>query len=161
MMTPEPACLVAAPCRTKPLASRQRGKAGFLGPCGARGRGGLVALALAVVLGGWAGLCAPVRAGDAPAFVSGTDDLPLMPALRPLAGTGMVFDSPGGRLIEAYATGAVRAADVLAFYRDTLPQLGWRVKGPNSFARDGEVLDLDFTTGASTLTVRFSLAPGG
>ncbi|WP_041794714.1 hypothetical protein [Pararhodospirillum photometricum] len=107
-------------------------------------------------------MATPVFAGDdGPRFILGMDDIPLMPVLTPMPGAGMVFDSPAGRLVEAYATGTVSASQVLSFYRDTLPQLGWQVHGPHSFVRDGEILDLDFTGGSSTLTVRFSLAPGG
>ena len=37
----------------------------------------------------------------------------------------MVFDTPAGRIVEAVASGAVTRDEVLAFYAETLPQLGW------------------------------------
>ena len=36
-------------------------------------------------------------------FVSGFEDLPLMPGLQEHDDTGVSFDTPGGRIIEAYA----------------------------------------------------------
>ncbi|ABC24594.1 hypothetical protein Rru_A3800 [Rhodospirillum rubrum ATCC 11170] len=94
-------------------------------------------------------------------FVRGTEDVPLMPGLAPVPDSGMVFEATGGRLVEAFASGPVKRARVLEFYRSTLPQLGWKISGPSSFAREGETLDLDFIGESPALTVRFSLAPDG
>src|SRR3546814_18596838 len=42
-------------------------------------------------------------AGDAPgAYVAGIPDLPLMPGLKELPPGGLVFDTPGGRIGEAF-----------------------------------------------------------
>ncbi|WP_413204379.1 hypothetical protein [Rhodospirillum sp. A1_3_36] len=94
------------------------------------------------------------------AYVTGTGDIPLMPGLTMVPDSGMVFDTPHGRLVEAYARGSFSAKDVLSFYGATLPQMGWRAKGAGSFRREGEALDLEFLGKAPNLTVRFSLAPG-
>lgn len=104
-------------------------------------------------------------AGGAPpdgAFLSAIADLPLMRALEERRESGLVFDTPAGRIVEAYATGPVERAQVLAFYAETLPQLGWTPAGEARFRREGEVLTLEFPAagvGARGLTVRFSLAP--
>ena len=109
----------------------------------------------------------PALAADR--FVSGIDDLPLMQGLSPLAGQGMVFDAPGGRVVEAWAEGAVARDAVLAFYGSTLPQLGWTAAAPALFRRDGETLRLEFPprapsgaapAAAGTLLIRFYLSPG-
>lgn len=101
-----------------------------------------------------------VRAADA--FVSAIDDLPLMPGLVEDPDAAMVFDSPTGRIVEAFAQGNVRAREVLAFYAETLPQLGWRPSGEGVFRREGEVLAIEFPEGdgkGPPLTVRFALQP--
>lgn len=98
-------------------------------------------------------------AARAEGFVAGTDDLPLMDGLAEVAGTGTVFDNASGRIVEAYASGAVTAADVARFYDDTLPQLGWRAEGGGAFTREGEHLTITTTEDANGLTVRFSLTP--
>lgn len=91
-------------------------------------------------------------------YVPGTEDVPLMPGL--VANDGpLVFDQPQGRIVEASAAGPVRRNDVLAFYHDSLPALGWAPSGSRDFDRDGERLDLAFAGHDGALTVNFTLAP--
>ena len=96
------------------------------------------------------------------AFVGAIEDLPLMPGLVEDAGSGVVFDTAAGRIAEAFASGPVSKDAVLDFYRQTLPQLGWRALGGGVFSREREVLKVEFPgpggTGSS-LTVRFALSP--
>ena len=102
------------------------------------------------------------RAQDAPAFLGGIEDLPLMPGLVENADYALVFDSPSGRYVEAFVVGAVKPNDVVAFYRSTLPQLGWRADTPMRYRREGEILVLEFLpdgTSDEALTMRFSLSP--
>jgi len=124
---------------------------------------------------------APSLAGGAPedkggaaaaaeSFVAGFEDLPLMPGLTQITGQGVVFDTPSGRIVEAYAEGPVAAAQVLSFYARTLPQLGWRRVRDSRYRREGEELSLDVTearpkgdAGAPPgprVTVHFYLSPG-
>ncbi len=120
----------------------------------------LVAVVVALAAGA-------ARAGDS--FVPGVDDLPLMPGLAAMAGQSVVFDAPGGRVVEAWAEGAVTPASVLAFYGSTLPQLGWTASAPDLFRREGETLRVEFPpagqpsvtpAAAGTTLVRFYLSPG-
>lgn len=108
-----------------------------------------------------ASVMAPAIAQDTVAFVSTIEDLPLMPGLVEEAG-GMVFDSPGGRIVEAFAIGEVSQGAVRAFYGDTLLQLGWRPLGVGVYQREREILKVEFPGGpgaAPPLTVGFSLSP--
>jgi hypothetical protein len=98
-------------------------------------------------------------AGDGNRFVSGLEDLPLMPGLTEVEAGGVVFDKPGGRIVEAIAEGTMPAADVETFYAGTLPQLGWQSVAPNRFVREGERLAIRTESGPGALTVRFSIAP--
>jgi hypothetical protein len=92
-------------------------------------------------------------------FVPGFEDLPLMFELD-ADDTPMIFDAPGGRIVEARASGQSSPTRVMAFYRETLPQLGWRSTGPSTFVREGEQLRLNVTEPKSgEVDVRFSLAP--
>lgn len=89
----------------------------------------------------------------------GFEDLPLMFELDADA-SPMVFDAPGGRIVEARAQGASSPTRVMAFYRETLAQLGRRAAGTGIFERDGERLRLSVSEPRSgTVEVRFSLAP--
>lgn len=93
-------------------------------------------------------------------FFSAIDDLPLMPALSELPDSAVMFSKPEGRIVEVAATGAVEREAVLAYYRRTLPQLGWRAGAGDGWQRDGERLRLTFRAEPRGLLVQFSLAPG-
>ncbi len=103
-------------------------------------------------------LLAPVAA-RADEFVAGTEDVPLMPELQPVAGSALTFDKPQGRIVEAQARGKVTRAAVVAFYVQTLPQLGWKPAGGNAWRRESETLRLDFHGPDGDLTVGFTLSP--
>jgi hypothetical protein len=92
-------------------------------------------------------------------FVAGTEDVPLMPGLVPVAGSALTFDKPQGRIVEAQASGKVTRAAVRHFYAASLPQLGWRAAGADAWRREGETLRLDFHGRDGDLTVGFTLSP--
>ena len=93
-------------------------------------------------------------------FVSVIDDLPLMEGLAEV-GEGVEFTTQQGRIVEAatIAAAGISRRNILNFYAETLPQLGWTVTGEGVFAREGERLELLFGRSEGSLTVRFSLAP--
>lgn len=92
-------------------------------------------------------------------YLPGFEDVPVMPGLAGVDGAGLVFDSPSGRIVEAYAVGSVARAKVVRFYGETLASLGWQPLGQQRFAREGEVLSIDTFGPDGELTVRFTLAP--
>lgn len=92
-------------------------------------------------------------------YLAELPDLPLMPGLTEIAEAGIAFDKPDGRIVEVYAGGAVARHAVQSFYRETLPQLGWRLAGDDAFAREGERLKLEFLDAGDDLTLRFVLTP--
>jgi len=124
-------------------------------PARVTGRFARAAFALAVLL---LGLAAAAPA-SAQTFLSGFEDVPLMDGLNADEDAGLVFDSPAGRIVEAYAVGEVAWPDVITFYTATLKSLGWRTLGPGRFAREGEELHIDRFGRDGDLTVRFTLAP--
>ena len=117
----------------------------------------VAALSLALTLG--AVTTDGARAEGHGAYLAAVADLPLMPGLAELPGVGLVFDQPSGRIVEAYAQGAVSRAAVWEFYLDTLPNLGWRAKAEALCQREGEELRLDISGDDGALVVRFTLQP--
>ena len=97
-----------------------------------------IGLSLALVLG-----ASQAIAGS---FLGEVDDLPLMPGLTPLQNTGVNFDSPQGRIVEVYTAGKVTRPEVISFYAESLPQLGWIVQDVGNegaaWRRENEVLRL-------------------
>ncbi|HYG85316.1 MAG TPA: hypothetical protein VD978_03575 [Azospirillum sp.] len=95
-------------------------------------------------------------------FVTGMGDVPAMPGLSAAENGALVFDKPGGRIVESVMQGRVERKAVLAFYAQTMPQLGWKRIGDTRFEREGEQLRLEFPGGAAQagpITVRFVLIP--
>ncbi|CAO3416278.1 hypothetical protein [Azospirillum endophyticum] len=90
----------------------------------------------------------PALAADSGPFVPGTADVPVMPGLASAESEPLVFDKPGGRIVQAVLSGQVPRQAVLAFYDQTLPQLGWRRTADRVFVRDGEELRLEFPQAA-------------
>src|SRR5579872_2945578 len=89
----------------------------------------------------------PVRraaAEEAPGFLAGTEDVPLMPGLSNDPATLVVFDKPQGRIVEVEATGKVTRAAVETFYAESLPPLGWSADGERRWVREGEGLRFSF-----------------
>ena len=111
---------------------------------------------LAILFSLLAVLSAPANAQN---FVPGFEDLPLMRGLSPIAGSGHVFDSPAGRLVESHARGAVTRADVITFYRESLVALGWSETGPGQFRRENEILRIAISGRDGELQILFGLAP--
>jgi len=96
-------------------------------------------------------------------YVTGSDDVPLMSGLTEVPGSGLVFDKPGGRIVEIQASGSVSSSQVAAFYNSTLPQLGWVPKQHSGeflkYQRDDEVLAIHLGGGGDVTQVSFSLSP--
>ena len=115
-----------------------------------------VAVAVALALGAAAGWAA-----EAQRFVGGLDELPLAPGLTESAG-GVIFDKPGGRIVEVDATGAAGdAAAVRRFYRSVLPAFGWSAAGDLEFVRGEEALAIEIGERNGILNVHFSISPRG
>jgi hypothetical protein len=116
------------------------------------------ALLLIAAIASAAGAFASVAvAGDV--FLSRLEDMPLAPGLSEDAAAGLSFDSASGRIVEAYARGNLTEDQVLHFYRETLPQLGWTAENARQYRRGGERLRLELTRSGQALTVHYSLSP--
>lgn len=95
-------------------------------------------------------------------FVSGFEDLPLPAGLVQLEDGAVSFDSPAGRIVEAYAESPTLTVEkIKKYYADTLVQLGWKqdktVKNNAlAFTRDGEALRISFEK-SKPVAVRFEL----
>ena len=102
----------------------------------------------------------PAVAADG-AYFGGLDDIPVMPGMAELADRSFEFDTPAGRIAEAYASGSVTANQVLTFYGETLPQLGWTPVSPGLYRRDGEELMIEIAPESPGVPLRLALSPAG
>ena len=97
--------------------------------------------------------------GRAETFLAGFEDVPLMPGIVVDREAVVAFDTPAGRIVEAYASGDVTQKAVQQFYQTALPQLGWTRTGVLDFSRDGERLSLELLGEPDAVTIRFELGP--
>ncbi len=99
------------------------------------------------------------RAQDA-LFFDGADEIPVMPGTEEAQARGFRFDKPEGEIVEVYADiGAFKPSQVLSFYRQTLPQLGWGRVDADSFYRDAQQLDISFSQEAGAHMMRILIRP--
>src|SRR5215470_7695298 len=127
-------------------------------PSPATGRHPLLRMLLITAIASAAGAFASAAvAGDV--FLSRLEDMPLAPGLSEDAAAGLSFDSASGRIVEAYARGNLTEDQVLHFYQETLPQLGWTAEGVRQYRRSGERLRLELVRSGQGITVHYSLSP--
>ena len=92
-------------------------------------------------------------------FLTGFSDLPIMPGMQELPDANISFDTVSGRIVEAFAKTEQTVERILSFYKDVLPQLGWRVEKDTMFVRDTEILIIDLRKDGDSVIVQFSLEP--
>jgi hypothetical protein len=85
--------------------------------------------------------------------------MPLLPGLSEDTSSGVSFDTAGGRIVEAIARGNVTEREVLDFYRQALPQLGWTAESATEYRRGGEKLRIELESDEQGLVVRYSISP--
>ena len=97
----------------------------------------------------------------AASFLSVAPDIPLAPGLSEAETGALIFDKPEGRIVSIEALAATPSADIFAFYRLSLPNLGWQnkpelsVRNSETFHREGEALTIKYEGGV----VFFHLQP--
>lgn len=103
-----------------------------------------------------------VQTSDAPSavFFSAIQDMPIMPGMHELADQTVMFDKPQGRIIETVAEiDSVSKEQVQAYYKETLPQLGWSALEGDNYARGTEHLSLIFEEIEGERFLRVMLTP--
>lgn len=88
-------------------------------------------------------LFAAIAQASAAEYLKAVSDLPLADGLKEQADKATVFDTPIGRIVNAYATGNVKPEAVLDFYDATLPALGWDRQKAGTYHRKNEILKID------------------
>ena len=92
-------------------------------------------------------------------FISGFNDVPLMVGMTEAIESNVVFDTVQGRILVSFARSRESKDKIIAFYEESLSQLGWQMKEDGRFVRGVEILNVDFFPDGEYLVVRFSLEP--
>ena len=94
------------------------------------------------------------------AYSKTIEDLPMMIGMTEQSEDAVIFDKPGGRIVETSAEVYSSAADVKRFYTETLPALGWTALPELSFSREGETLKINIEKKDDIINiVHFNLTP--
>ena len=92
-------------------------------------------------------------------FISGFEDLPLMRGMTETTENNVAFDTVHGRVLVSFAQSSESEEKILAFYKESLSQLGWKINRDGEFLRGEEILKIDFLPDGNYLAIRFSLEP--
>lgn len=81
------------------------------------------------------------------AFVEGLEDFPIPDGLEQIDNANLNFGNEDIRLVEAYMTSdTLDFSDIIRFYKETLPQLGWKPDNKDAkkvvFERDEEIVEI-------------------
>ena len=85
-------------------------------------------------------------------------DVPIMQGWKIEPELGFAFDSPNGRIVMIFASTSADEDDIMAFYSQTLAQLGWTGSAGN-WVRDGEKLVIGKVQTARGALWRLMLQP--
>ena len=93
-------------------------------------------------------------------FFSKMPDVPIMRGLTEIEAQAFVFDKPEGRIVESVAlVSFAKPDDVIDFYHQSLPQLGWRERTPLRYERGGEMLEMEFETHENEKVFKIMIRP--
>lgn len=107
-------------------------------------------------------LHSPAKAENlhAPVFFEALYDVPVMPGLEEVKDQAMLFDKPDGRIASVVAASkTVNGTDIMRFYDEALPQLGWKKTSKNQYVRGSDRLVMDLTKTPPLTLVHFTLSP--
>ena len=119
-------------------------------------RGLVTALMMLTLIGGQFLIGQPVKAETQQHRWAG--DVPIMQGWKIEPELGFAFDSPNGRIVMIFASTAADEDDIMAFYGQTLAQLGW-MGGAGNWVRDAEKLVIGEVQTARGALWRLMLQP--
>ena len=119
-------------------------------------RGLVTALMMLTLIGGQFLIGQPVKAETQQHRWAG--DVPIMQGWKIEPELGFAFDSPNGRIVMIFASTAADEDDIMAFYGQTLAQLGW-TGGAGNWVRDAEKLVIGKVQTARGALWRLMLQP--
>ena len=93
-------------------------------------------------------------------FFGAIQDLPVMEGLVEVPEQAVVYDKPGGRIVELVAEmQGVTEKQTRLYYAELLPQLGWQRVDKGAYQRESENLVFTFETVGEEHYVRITLSP--
>lgn len=75
-------------------------------------------------------------------YLPGTEDIPLIEGVVEIENPTL-FDSPQGKVVISKVVTSLEKKDVKSFYKEVLPNLGWREISENKYKRETQLLKIN------------------
>jgi|TARA_B100000287_G_scaffold379471_1_gene382619 hypothetical protein len=92
-------------------------------------------------------------------FVEGLGDIPNFKNMQNVEDSFILFDKVEGRYLYSEVEGDYDKKEINDFYKNVLPNLGWKILNNNQFERGNEILDIKYERIDDLTKVLFSIAP--
>ena len=86
------------------------------------------------------------------------DDIPVMDIMNIEPEFSFSFDSPSGRIVILIATSSDYKEQIMQFYRQVMPQLGWKVRD-KQYERGDEKFQIVSSNNQESVIWRLSITP--
>ncbi len=86
------------------------------------------------------------------------DDIPVMDTMNIEPEFSFSFDSPSGRIVILIATSSDYKEQIMQFYRQVMPQLGWKVRD-KQYERGDEKFQIVSSNNQESVIWRLSITP--
>ncbi len=90
-------------------------------------------------------------------FINGLDDVPLLTNMNIVKDSLVIFDTNEGKYITTEIEGAIKLKDAESYYKDILPNLGWKIIEKNKYFRGEETLSIQFVQKKDVVNIIFNL----
>jgi hypothetical protein len=92
-------------------------------------------------------------------FLRGIDDIPTYKNMVYVEESLVMFDKINGRFVSTEIVGKYNYSEVSEFYKNILPNLGWKLITKNLYQRGDESLKLEYKLDGKQLRVLFNIYP--
>ena len=92
-------------------------------------------------------------------FVEGLGDIPNFKNMQQVEDSFILFDKVEGRYLYSEVEGDYDEKEINNFYKDVLPNLGWKILDNNQFERGNEILEIKYQRLDNSTKILFSIAP--
>ena len=92
-------------------------------------------------------------------FLNGIDDIPIYKNMVYVEESLVMFDKINGRFVSTEITGKYNHLEVSEFYKNILPNLGWKFISKNLYRRGEESLEVEYKSDGKQLRVLFNISP--
>ena len=92
-------------------------------------------------------------------FINGLEDIPLFKNMEYVEDSLVLFDKVDGRYVSTEIRGNYNYEEVISFYKNILPNLGWQETKSLTYKRASEILELKSKVNNDKISIIFRVYP--